>query len=107
MRLIFFVTYEYNKNTRYLLIAEAESANNIGVTFNLEDKMGVGNNSVKMGSGDKRVYKLTSPVSGYYLISVSDTDISLSGATSLTSGKYYVHLKANTAKYIYLTNSTS
>ncbi len=101
------LTYEYNKNTRYLLIAEAESANNIGVTFNLEDKMGVGNNSVKMGSGDKRVYKLTSPVSGYYLISVSDTDISLSGATSLTSGKYYVHLKANTAKYIYLTNSTS
>ena len=101
------LTYEYNKSSRYLLIAEAESANNIGVTFNLEDKMGVGNNSVKMGSGDKRVYKLTSPVSGYYLISVSDTDISLSGATSLTSGKYYVHLKANTAKYIYLTNSTS
>lgn len=101
------LAYEYNKNTRYLLIAEAESANNIGVTFNLEDKMGFGNNSVKMGSADKRVYKLTAPVSGYYLISVSDTDISLSGATSLTSGKYYVYLKANTAKYIYLTNSTS
>lgn len=101
------LTYEYNKNTRYLLIAEAESANNIGVTFNLEDKMGFGDNIVEMGSNDKRVYKITSPVSGYYLISVSNTHVSLSEATYITSGKYYMYLNANIAKHIYLTNSTS
>ena len=101
------LTYEYVSSIRYLLIVEADSINNVGISFSLEDKMELGDNTVEVGSGDKRIYKLTASVSGYYLISVSNTKISLSGATYITSGKYYVHLKANTAKYIYLTNSAA
>lgn len=101
------LTYEYASSTRYLLIVEADSINNVGISFSLEDKMGLGDNTVEVGSGDKRIYKLTASVSGYYLISVSNTKILLSGATYITSGKYYVHLNANTTKYIYLTNSAA
>ena len=89
------------------MIVEADSINNVGISFSLEDKMGLGDNTVEVGSGDKRIYKLTASVSGYYLISVSNTKILLSGATYITSGKYYVHLNANTTKYIYLTNSAA
>lgn len=99
------LTYEYDKTARYLLIVEANSRNNMGISFSIEDKMGLGDNTVEVGSGDERIYKLTSSVSGYYLISVSNTKISLSGATYIASGRYYVYLKANTSKYIYLTNS--
>ena len=101
------LTYEYDSSTRYLLIVEEDTINNVGISFSLEDKMGLGDNTVEVGSGDKRIYKLTASVLGYYLISVSNTKISLSGGTYITSGKYYVHLKANTAKYIYLTNSAT
>lgn len=101
------LTYEYDRNTHYLLVVEANTTNNIGVSFRLEDKMGVGDNTIEIGANDKRVYKLTASVSGYYLISVSNTKVSLSGCTYITTGKYYIYLKADTSKYIYLTNSAS
>ena len=101
------LTYEYDRNTQNLLIVEANSANNIGVSFSLEEKMGLGDNTVEIGANDKRVYKLTASTSGYYLVSVSNTKASLSGVNYITTGKYYIYLKANTSKYIYLTNSAA
>jgi len=101
------LTYEYDRNTQYLLIVEANSANNIGVSFNLEEKMGLGDNTVEVGANDERVYKLTASTSGYYLVSVSNTKASLSGVNYITTGKYYIYLKANTSKYIHLINSAT
>ena len=101
------LTYEYNRNAQYLLIVTANSTNNIGVSFSLEEKMGLGDNTVEIGANDKRVYKLTASTSGYYLVSVNNTEISLSGATCITTGGYYIHLKANTYKYIYLESLSS
>ena len=101
------LTYEYNRNTQYLLIVEANSTNTIGVSFSLEEKMELGENTVEIGANDKRVYKLTASTSGYYLVSVNNTEVSLSGAACITTGKYYIHLEANTSEYLYLENSSS
>ena len=101
------LTYEYNRNTQYLLIVEANSTNTIGVSFSLEEKMELGENTVEIGANDKRVYKLTASTSGYYLVSVNNTEVSLSGAACITTGKYYIHLEANTSEYLYLENSSA
>ncbi len=101
------LTYEYDRNTQYLLIVEANSTNTIGVSFSLEEKMELGENTVEIGANDKRVYKLTASTSGYYLVSVNNTEVSLSVATCITTGKYYIHLEANTSEYLYLENSSA
>lgn len=99
------LTYEYDGSTQYLLIVESNSANNIGISFSLEEKMGLGDNTVEIDGNDKRVYKLTASTSGYYLVSVSTTKVLLSGVNYISTGRYYIYLKEDTPKYIYLTNS--
>ncbi|OLA44938.1 MAG: hypothetical protein BHW39_05675 [Firmicutes bacterium CAG:552_39_19] len=99
------LTYEYDRHIQYLLVVDVDSINNIGVSFSLEDKMGFGDNVVEIDMNDRKVYKMTVSTSGYYLISVSNMKISLSGATYIAKGEYYVYLKANTPKYMYFTNT--
>lgn len=100
------LTYKYEKNKKYLMIAIAGTPNNIGVSFKLEDKLFYGNNNIEIGAADERVYKLTVSASGYYVISVSDENVLLSGASYNVEGSY-IYLSENTPEFIYLTNTAN
>lgn len=101
------LTYDYISNEKYVLIVSKSVSGSVNISFSLQNKINKGNNTINLVANESRIYKIILPSSGYYLILLNDSRISISGAQLNTNTNYYVYIKANTEKYIYLSNTNS
>lgn len=101
------LTDEFQKGQKYWIVISKNLKSNVSVKFELLDTLSLNDNIETIIKNDKRIYKLTVQESGYYMISSSTNNVTLSGLSSYATGKYYVYLSAGATRYIYLNNNAA
>ena len=74
----------------------------------LADKIDFGNNAVTIEGGTEYIFELTSEISGYYKLSIDNSNISVyDGAVEMSDGNYYFYIEKGDIQYMILSNASN
>ncbi len=96
--------FKYKALEQYLFLIE--DVGDTSVSLNIINNLVVGNNNNYLEQGDKEVYNVIVDKSGYYLISINNTDVVYSDDTLFKNTNFeYIYLRKDIVKKLYVKNT--
>lgn len=101
------ITFNFQKNKTYMIVVAKNNKSNVTISFSLQESLSLSNNMLNISKNDSKIYKFTVQQSGYYLISSSSNNVTITELTFYSPGKYYAYFTANKTNYLKLNNNAS